>query len=108
MRPQTLFVLTMGVCLSAGLAHMLGQSVLFVLVFVTAPLWWPEVFGYYPPVLAYAASLLISTATLLLAGVPAALLERIRRDAEPSPGPMAVWLGAAVLLTLAGLALGRA
>lgn len=107
MQPRTLFVLTMAVSLSAGLAHMLGQSVVFVIVFITAPLWWPEVLGYSAPVLAYAGSLLISTATLLLAGIPAALLERLGRAAEPSTGPMLVWLAAAVLLSVAGLALGR-
>lgn len=106
MEPRRLFVMTMAVCMFAGLAHMLSQSVVFLIVFATAPLWWPEVFGYHPAVLAYAASLLISTATLMLSGVPAALLERIRRDTAPATLPMAVWFCSALLLTAAGLALG--
>jgi hypothetical protein len=106
MTPQTLFVLTVGLAMVAGLAHMLGQTLLFAIVFATAPLWWPEVFGFYPLVLSYAASLLISTVTLFVAGVPAALLERARGDRAPATLPMAVWLVSVLLLTLAGLAFG--
>ncbi|MFQ3623264.1 MAG: hypothetical protein SNJ73_06930, partial [Acetobacteraceae bacterium] len=79
MSPQTLFVLTVGVCMAGGLLHMLGASLLFLVVFSTAPLWWPEIFGYHAPVLAYASSLVIATVTLMLGGVPAALLERLTR-----------------------------
>ncbi len=107
MTPQTLFVYTVGLAALAGLAHMLGQTLLFAIVFATAPLWWPEVFGLYPAVISYAASLLISTATLLLGGIPAALVERLGGWREPAVPPMAVWLVSVLLLTLAGLALGR-
>ncbi|WP_144299372.1 hypothetical protein [Elioraea rosea] len=108
MTPQTLFVLTVGVAALAGLAHMLGQTLLFAIVFATAPIWWPEVFGFYPAVIAYAASLLIATATLLAGGIPAALAERSSGQAAPSVWPMTVWLVAVSALTLAGLAIGRA
>lgn len=107
MAPQTLFVLTVGLAALVGLAHMLGQSLVFAIVFATAPVWWPEVFGFYPAVLAYAASLIIATGTLLAGGVPAALLERLLRAREPQPLPMLVWLASVLLLGLAGLALGR-
>lgn len=107
MSPQALFVMTMAVAGFAGLANMLGQTVLFAIVFATAPLWWPEVFGFYPLVLSYAASLLISTLTLMLGGVPAALAERLLGAREPRRGPMMIWLGCVILLTLAGLAFGR-
>ena len=106
MAPQTLFVLTVGLAAAAGLAHMLGQTLLFAIVFATAPLWWPEVFGFYPAVLAYAASLIIATTTLLAGGVPAALVERFGGFREPSPLPMAVWLASVLLLTVVGLAFG--
>jgi hypothetical protein len=106
MAPQTLFVLTVGVAGAAGLAHMLGQSLLFAIIFATAPLWWPEVFGFYPAVLAYASSLIIATMTLLAGGIPAALVERLGGFREPSRLPMAVWLACVLLLALAGLALG--
>jgi len=105
MTPQTLFVLTVGLAALAGLAHMLLQTVLFVVVFATAPLWWPEVFGFYPAVLSYAASLVISTLTLLLGGIPAALVERSLGVREPAPLPMAVWLVSVAIVTILGLAL---
>jgi len=105
--PQTLFVLTVGLAGLVGLAHMLGQTLVFAIVFATAPLWWPEVFGFYPAVLAYASSLIIATATLLAGGVPAALVERLGGFREPAPLPMTVWLVSVLLLGLAGLALGR-
>jgi|YNPMSStandDraft_2_1061718.scaffolds.fasta_scaffold01554_3 hypothetical protein len=108
MAPQTLFVLTVGLAALAGLAHMLGQTLLFAIVFATAPLWWPEVFGFYPAVLAYAASLVIATVTLLAGGVPAALVERFGGYREPQALPMTVWLVSVLVLTVAGLALGRA
>jgi hypothetical protein len=107
MAPQTLFVLTVGLAALAGLAHMLGQSLLFALVFVTAPIWWPEVFGFYPAVLAYASSLLIATVTLLVGGIPAALVERAAGYREPASLPMAVWLVSVGLVTVGGLAFGR-
>lgn len=106
MTPQTLFVLTVGLAGLAGLAHMIGQTLLFAIVFATAPLWWPEVFGFYPAVLAYASSLSIATATLLAGGIPAALAERLGGFREPSTLPMAIWLASVLLLTVAGLALG--
>jgi hypothetical protein len=107
MSPQGLFVAVMAVAMTGALVHMLSGSMLFLIVFTTAPLWWPEVFGYHAPVIAYAASLLIATATLMLAGVPAALVERAAGARAPLPAAMATWLAASVLLTLAGLAIGR-
>lgn len=107
MTPQTLFVYTVGLAAIAGLAHMLGQTLVFTIVFATAPLWWPEVFGFYPAVIAYGASLVISTAILLLGGVPAALVERFGGWREPAVPPMTVWLVSVLVLTLAGLAVGR-
>lgn len=106
MTPQTLFILTMGVCLAGSLLHMVGGSLLFRIVFATAPLWWPEVFGYYVSVLVYASSLLIATVTLMVSGVPTALYERVSGVREATVESMAIWLGSAVLLTLAGLAIG--
>ncbi|WP_337876956.1 hypothetical protein [Elioraea sp.] len=106
MTPQGLFVLTVGVSLTGALVHMLGGSLLFIIVFQTAPLWWPELFGFHPPVLAYAASLLIATATLMLGGVPAALVERVTGATAPAAPAMWTWLASVAALTLAGLALG--
>ncbi|WP_439578720.1 hypothetical protein [Elioraea sp.] len=106
MTPQGLFVAILAVSMTGALAHMIGGSVVFFIVFQTAPLWWPEVFGFYPVVIAYAASLLIATATLMLGGVPAALVERFTGATHPEPAAMWTWLVAVALLTLAGLAIG--
>ena len=53
-----------------------------------------------PDVLAYMTSLFMSLLTLLLAGVPAALYERIRGLRQSTPVSLAIWLIAAALLTL--------
>ncbi|MFN6998480.1 hypothetical protein [Elioraea tepidiphila] len=106
MTPQGLFIATLAVCMTGSLLHMIGGSLVFFIVFQTAPLWWPEVFGLYPLAIAYAASLLIATATLMLGGVPAALVERATRATAPTPAAMWTWLVSVVLLTLAGLAIG--
>jgi len=106
--PQGLFIAILAVCMTGGLAHMLGGSLVFILVFHAAPLWWPEVLGVYPVVIAYAASLLIATATLMLGGVPAALVERLTGATSPQAPAMWTWLVSVVLLTLAGLAVGYA
>jgi hypothetical protein len=107
MTPQGLFVGVMAVAMAGALLHMLGGSMLFLIVFTTAPLWWPEVFGYHAPVIAYASSLLMATATLMLAGVPAALVERLTRASEPGAPAMWTWLCFTILFTLAGLSIGR-
>jgi hypothetical protein len=107
MTPQGLFVVAMGLSALNGMLHMLAQSTLFITVLVLAPVWWPEVFGFDVQVLAYAASLIISTATLLLGGVPAALYERARGLEQPSGTANALWVGGVVLvglLLLPGLA----
>jgi hypothetical protein len=48
----------------------------------------------------YGASLLVSTATLLLSAVPAAIAERLGLPLEKA---MWIWLGGAGLLVLIGL-----
>lgn len=54
-----------------------------------------------PLVLTYLASLLASATTLLIAGVPAALYERIKRRERSDPVSVGIWL--ASTLALVGL-----
>jgi hypothetical protein len=54
-------------------------------------------------VLFYLASAYISVATLALAGIPAAIWERTRRIAESTPGSLAIWLLATLILALPGI-----
>ena len=51
-------------------------------------------------VLAYLTSLFLGALTLLLAGIPAAIYERIRGARESTAVSLAIWLVAAALLTL--------
>ena len=53
-----------------------------------------------PDVLAYMTSLLMSLLTLLLAGIPAALYERVRGLKGSTSVSLTIWLVAAALLTL--------
>lgn len=95
MSPQNLFVATVGLCLMNGLVSpMLG------LVWMLHPVWMPEMVPLTNETVFYGASLLVSTSTLLLSAVPAAIAERL---GAPLTTAMWIWLGAAGLLLLIGL-----
>lgn len=53
-----------------------------------------------PILLFYLTSLFLSVMTLLLAGVPAAIYERIRGLKESSPVSIGIWFAVTLLLTL--------
>lgn len=95
MSAQGFFVATVAVCLVNGLI-----SPMLPVAWWLHPVWLPEMLPPSREVIFYGASLLVSTATLLLAAVPAAISERLGLDADSA---CAVWLGAAVLLVLLGL-----
>lgn len=95
MTPQTLFVVTVAICLLNGLV-----SPMLPVVWHLHPVWMPEMLPATREIVFYGASLIVSTATLLAAAVPAAIAERIGLSL---PSAMAVWAGAAGLLLLAGL-----
>lgn len=96
MTPQTLFVLVVAASLFNGLV----SPALFI-VYAFSPLWLPEVIEPIPEVRFYGASLIVASATLLLAGVPAALAERCGASERTA---MHVWFIVALLLALLGLA----
>lgn len=56
-----------------------------------------------PLVFLYLASLFVSLMTLLIAGIPAALYERLKGQTESSVASLAIWLGATFLLVLPSL-----
>jgi len=92
MTPQNLFVVIMGLCLVNGLI-----SPLLPIVWSLHPVWMPEMVRATNEVIFYGASLILSTATLLIAAVPAAIGERLglsQRDA------MFVWLAGVALLLM--------
>jgi len=95
MAPQNIFVVVMGLCLVNGLmSPMLG------VVWMLHPVWMPEMLPLTNESVFYGASLIVSTATLLLSAVPAAIAERAGMPLERA---MWIWVAAAATLLLLGL-----
>ena len=89
---QTLVMLTVGLCLVNGIL----SPYLNIAIPVTAALL-PELFPRTVEWVLFWSSILLSTATLLFSGVPAALYERlVEREGTAS---MWIWAGGAALLT---------
>lgn len=99
MTPRAVFVAVLGVTLLNGFV-----SPMVPLVFILAPIWLPEFAPQTPIAILYGTSLIVSVATLVVSGVPAALFERLTGREETDMTSMLVWLGTAILLTLPGLA----
>jgi hypothetical protein len=98
MTPRGLFIAILAVSLFNGLT-----SPFLLLVRILAPIWMPAFLPATPEVQFYFASLIVSFGTLLLAGIPAAVVERLRgRPASDVPS-MCLWLACAVVLSLPGL-----
>jgi len=93
--PQGLFVATVAVCLLNGLV-----SPVLPVVWWLHPVWLPEMLPANREIIFYGASLIVSTATLLLAALPAAMAERAGVTLTSA---MLVWLGGAVALLLLGM-----
>ena len=98
MNPRTLFIAVLGVTLLNGFV-----SPAVPVVFLLAPVWLPEFAPRSPMAIFYGTSLIVSLSTLLLAGVPAAVFERLTGREQSDAASMLVWLGAAAMLTLPGL-----
>jgi hypothetical protein len=95
MSPQNLFVATVALCLVNGLI-----SPVLPVMMALYPVWMPEMLRPTNETVFYGASLLVSTGTLLLAGLPAAIAERAGLGLDRA---MWVWLGVAGALLLLGL-----
>jgi hypothetical protein len=98
MKPRHVFVATVFVCIVNGI---LSPAVAFVFWF--APVWAPTIFAPSGQVLLLLTSLIVSTATLILSGVPAAIYERLAGLERSNEISMGLWLVGAMLLTLPGL-----
>ncbi len=98
MNLRFIFVATVFVAIVNGLV-----SPAVLLVFALSPIWAPTIFAPSAQTLLLFTSLVVSTGTLLLAGVPTALYERIAGLERSSPLSMGLWLAGAILLTLPGL-----
>ena len=96
-----------------GLAILNGMfSPALIPVFALHGLWYPFFLPAILPAVFLACSLIISTFTLMLGGVPAAFYERISGEGRSSAVSGLIWLAAVAVLTLPALpnilnALGR-
>lgn len=95
---QTIFAITVTIAVVNGVF-----SPIVGLAYALAPIWLPEFLPITPGVLLYLSSLIVATATLLMAGVPAALYERLIDRRPESRMPTLVWLGTAITLSLPAL-----
>ncbi|MBM3951596.1 MAG: hypothetical protein FJ311_09095 [Rhodospirillales bacterium] len=104
MHPNSIFLLVLAISLFNGLA-----SPWLGIVFLLAPVWitslFPGIASFLnlPEFVFYFASILVSTATLLIGGVPAALYERLLGGEPGGRTAMLIWLGGAVFLSLPAL-----
>jgi hypothetical protein len=96
MTRETLFVIIVGICLTHGLV---SPALIYVVFF--HPVWLPEMLPPTAEIVFYGASLIVSTATLLISAVPAAIAERAGMPLESA---MWVWASGAAVLLLLGLA----
>jgi hypothetical protein len=95
MTRETVFVFTVGACLMHGLV---SPALIYVVFF--HPVWLPEMLPPTAEIVFYGASMIVSTATLLISAVPAALAERTGASLDTA---MRVWLCGAALLTGLGM-----
>ncbi|QQS14055.1 MAG: hypothetical protein IPK81_07700 [Rhodospirillales bacterium] len=93
-----LFALTLAICVVNGIFSPFVQLVARASL-IWAPTWLPD----GPGALFYLSSLVVSTTTLMVAGVPAALLERVAPGLRGSAAPMWVWIAAALFLSVPAL-----
>ena len=81
-------------------------SPILPVVYLMMPAWAPHIFLglqdilILPEILFYMSSLIVATGTLLLAGVPAALYERLLGGKPEGTVAMSIWLAGVLLLTL--------
>lgn len=86
--------LILGICMLNGLA-----SPVLTLFWASTPLW---LAGYVPETMSgvtYLSSLAVSTLTLMISGIPAALYERYSGARESTTTSLAIWMAGAALLT---------
>jgi hypothetical protein len=73
-----------------------------LVVFVLYPVWFPNWAPAQAQIVYMFSALLLSTLTIMLAGVPAALWERLSPKARPAAVGL-IWLAGATLLTFPAL-----
>jgi hypothetical protein len=97
MRNRFLF-LTVGAAILNGLF-----SPYLLFIFLLRWTWYPYFLPQFQEIATLISSLILSTLTLMLAGVPAALYERFRSQGETTGTSAIIWFTGALLLTLPAL-----
>jgi hypothetical protein len=89
----------------AGLALLSGMhfSPYFDPAFLLVKFFGPAFFVGSPLVLFYFTSLLVSTTALILAGVPAAIFERVTGRKESDWASLTIWLACTALIAMPAL-----
>jgi hypothetical protein len=96
--PHSLIFLIVVVAVANGLF-----SPALLPIFALQGIWYPFFLPASLPLILLLSSLLVSTLTLMAAGVPAAIYERSANKGRPSRISGLIWLAAAVLLALPAL-----
>jgi hypothetical protein len=68
-------------------------------IFVLYPVWYPGWLPQYVQLVYMASALILSTLTIMVSGVPAAIHERLTGGSNPAM-TTALWLAGAIVLTL--------
>ena len=95
---QTLFLMVLGLCIVNGIF----SPYLNLAIPVTVVLM-PELFPRTVEWVLFWSSILLSSATLLFSGVPAALYERFVPGGREGVAPMWIWFAGALLLSAPAL-----
>lgn len=95
MTREQILLLIVGTCVISGLF-----SPLLLLVMSVSPAWYPAFLPRTPSLLFYMSSITVSTVTLILSGIPAAIYERFAQQKESNKFSLLIWLIAAVLISL--------
>lgn len=73
-----------------------------LVVFVLHPVWYPGWLPPYAQIVYMASALILSTLTIMVSGIPAAMYERISRGSNPAM-TTSLWLAGALVLTVPAL-----
>lgn len=84
-----------------GLGILNGMfSPLLAIAVLFNPLWLPAFIPVGPSVLFLLSSLLVSTLTIMAAGIPAALYEKATGQSETSSTSALIWIGSLALISV--------
>jgi hypothetical protein len=93
-----LLLVVVGICVVNGMF-----SPYLAIALQISPILMPEMFPRTVGWALFFSSIIVSTATLLVSGVPAALYDRLVRPADNSTASMWIWISGATVMSLPAL-----